>query len=203
MHRNRNIKIYPVTESFVDDKTERGYLNVWNQGTPEFTSRIQELMDQIPFQSLLDDHVESVMNGTAKKNKRGNYQLSFGIASGNSMKHWTQEVIEKNFGTAFPCIRTGTKAFLPVLRVFSKLAEEVGMRCADRSFLAKDAGSREEIAHVNDELGVEVCIALGSPCFAKLDTVSKIERHQDTQNGVRHLGQVLTGSQICKAVNGE
>jgi hypothetical protein len=120
------------------------------------------------------------------------------------MKKWTKEVIEQNFGAAFPSIRTGTKAFLPVLRVFSKLAEEVDMHCADRTFLAaKDAGSREEIAHVNDELGVDVCIALGSPCFAKLDTVSKIERQQDTQNGVRHLGQVLTGSQICKAVNGE
>jgi hypothetical protein len=37
MNRNSNIKIYPVTESFVEDKMERGYLNVWNQGTPEFT----------------------------------------------------------------------------------------------------------------------------------------------------------------------
>jgi hypothetical protein len=82
------------------------------------------------------------------------------------------------------------------------------MRCADRTFLAKDVGSRDEIAHDNDELGVDVCtIALGSKsllCQTRRDTVSKIQRHQeDTQNGVRHLGQVVTGSQICKAVNGE
>jgi hypothetical protein len=40
--------------------------------------------------------------------------------------------------------------------------------------------------------GVDICIALGSPCFGKLDTVSKIERHQDTQNGVGSLAGVPT-----------
>jgi hypothetical protein len=85
----------------VEDKKKRGYLNIWNQGIPRFPSRIQELMDQIPFQSLLDGHVDSVMKGTAKKNRCGNYQLSFGICSSNSMKKWLQEVIEQNFGAAF------------------------------------------------------------------------------------------------------
>jgi hypothetical protein len=77
------------------------------------------------------------------------------------------------------------------------------MKCADRDFLALNPADAEEIEFVKEEIDRRVCLALATPCFGCLDTISRVKRHQDTENGINNLGEVMTVSKICKAGTGE
>ena len=194
-----NVRVYPINKSFVEDKHCRSFLNVWNQHTPQYSDKIQKLMSKIPFQDLLDSHLAAVLSGSAKVNKRGNYQTSYGFCGGISLQPRTAGNIEKHFGAAVPNLRIGTETFIPILRVLSLLAREVDMKCADRDFLALNPADAEEIEFVKEEIDRRVCLALATPCFGCLDTISRVKRHQDTENGINNLGEVMTVSKICKA----
>ena len=56
-----------------------GFLKLWNGGTPEYSS-ISSLVDEIPFEELLQTHF--VGADLPADTKRGNHQVNFGFASG-------------------------------------------------------------------------------------------------------------------------
>jgi len=199
--------IYPHEESVVDegfnnptidfDKGRR-FLNVVNKDTPEF-SPLQRLVKMIPFQSMVDNYVESFeTQAQTRDKKRGNYQVNYGLCSGHSLT--TAENIH-HFGAAVPNIRDGTQAFLSTALVLEKIGRVMGMRICCPEYLEKHPELEEQVEFVREATG-GMAFALVSKIFYLLDPVDPTEtkRHCDAQNPAANdpLSEVLGVGQIVQ-----
>ena len=105
-----NVTLYPFNESFVvESKTPStgnfariespfGFVNAWNSGTPAFDSEMERLVNDIPWQQLMQTYLKE----DKEVDKRGNIQFSFGYAGGQSHQKRTPQLISENFGTSIP-----------------------------------------------------------------------------------------------------
>lgn len=196
------MSVYPVHESVYDrDWRNRRFLNVINKGTPAFTKNIQRIMNKLPFQSLLDNHVRNLKTEKANNmdDKRGNYQDNLGVASGQCL---SKKGIEKNFGAAMPVIRNGTMENLAIMKDLSELGGELGMCITDPQFLAQNPLVARDVEYLQELFGPGVVHALVSIAFLKMDKSSKVDHHYDKQNGER-APEVLIASKILKDEHGE
>ena len=158
-------------------------------------------MEMLPFQELLDEHVEKLKAGLDAK--RGNYQESFGFCSGHSFQPRDRANVEENFGASIPGIRVGTETFLRVMKVLADLCVETGMVVTDADFLARHPELAKEIRFVEENFGLNLVNALVTATFLRMNKgQSQVYCHTDDQNGDR-LTQVLSAGCIVRDVHGE
>jgi hypothetical protein len=150
-------------------------------GTPQYTPAMRRIMKMIPFQKLLDDLSDKELDP-----KRGNYQHSYGFASGHSYQARTDANVLKHFGAAVPSIRVGTKDNLPLLLALTDLAKEIRMKVVTQEYLSANPDVVHELRFVESEIGTGVVHALVTVCFVRLDNgTSKVLEHTDDQNGTK------------------
>ena len=101
-------------------------LLIFNEGTPEWIhSGVGNLASQIPAEQILDLLLES--DGLSP-DRRGNIQLNFGLAGGQSHSRRTTESIIANVGTALPSHRSGSQneLVMDVMSIGTELARLLG-----------------------------------------------------------------------------
>ena len=99
-------------------------LVIINQGTPEWQGPVGTLASQIPAEEIL----QHLLNDPSQeRGRRGNIQLNFGIAGGQSHARRTPATILENAGTAFPSWLQGSRNKLvqQVMLIGTKLAEQL------------------------------------------------------------------------------
>jgi len=203
--KGTNIEVYNVDSCPPYKKSwrERGFVNVINQGTPSFTKTIHNIMDRLPYQEMLDAHVQSLQEQTSKRDqKRGNYQTNAGFSGSQSHQKRTKENVLKYFGAAIPSLRVDTPMYLDVMKILSELAAAVGLAIMDPEFLKENPRVAEERQFVESVLGKGISLPLLSICFQKLDKVARTGRHCDSENGEAYK-EVLIASKILRDANGE
>jgi hypothetical protein len=183
--------VFPTTDQ---PTPASSFLNVWNEGTPEYERMGMDVfVEAIPFQKIMDEYYP--MDG--KHDKRGNLQVNFGFAGGRSHEKRTSEQVFADYGVAVPSTRTGTKDPLVVqtFLAMSDLAKKVGVPWTCPKYLEANPEVEDRLdrfAHkIEDDNDLEDLDIL----FQVLDGESQTDKHTDNEN-CPDLPQVLTSSRV-------
>lgn len=181
--------VHPTSKSSLDP---HNFVNVWNTGTPEYNrSRLKSLVEQIPFDDLVREHVHQ-NPAVSKDMKRGNVQVNFGLASGQSTQPRTPANIRRYLGTAMPSLLSGSMDELNcrTMKICTQICKEVGVRWENPDFLRKNPDVKEYLHWLNVIYGTsDINIALGT--FFYLELGGQVKRHQDQMNPPEPLSDVV------------
>ena len=161
-------------------ESPHGFVKVWNDKTPEYTAQLKGLVDDLPWQELMDQFLPIAI--AEADPRRGNFQLNFGYACGKSHAQRTEENISQNFGVAMPAElkHTRTEQVQKLLAGLTKILEAVGVVWTDKEFLNNNPKLAERLEMFSRKLvpggAVETTTLLFQPPGAKLDI------HFDPQN---------------------
>ena len=168
-------------------------LVVMNEGTPEWSGTVGNLADQIPAGEILDFLLS---DPSRSQGRRGNIQLNFGMAGGQSHTPRSPESIAENAGTAFPSWLQGSRHHLVVqlMQIGTKIAEELGFPWMDPGVSV--AYERRLLMGVHKCLGIkEIRLEHCTLFFNKIDGTVCVKDHADLEN-CRKLPNVLTYAKI-------
>ena len=189
VHRDpSNATVYPCDRSFTQ---EGGFVRVWNEGTPEFDNdrELCGLVSDIPFRQYLERYVRHDPND--KDKKRGNYQVTFGLAGGQSKQPRTDQNVRAHYGVSVPSVKTGTQEHVPLFRVLTKLCRLLGLRWENTAFVNANPAVRAYL----QLLVVLTGFSLGMVTWnaMPIDGEATVAPHVDAENAteVTGLSEVL------------
>lgn len=166
--------------------THRGFVQVLNCGTPEY-ERVATAVESIPWQRLYDTYFRNLKTKSKDKN-RGNFQVSFGYACGQSYEKRTPESIRKNAGCAIPSTLGNTETDL-IQETFHALGEILtilGVAWTCEEYLERNPHVRERLQEFAKNLSVRDMIEILNEMFTagllELENGDAIDSHFDTQN---------------------
>jgi hypothetical protein len=185
--------VFPTTDQ---PTPASSYLNVWNEGTPEYeTMGMGAFDDALPFQEIMDEYYPRDGN----PDKRGNLQVNFGFAGGRSHEKRTSEQVLVDYGVAVPSTRTGTMDPLVVetFKVMSDLAKRVGVAWTCPKFLEENPAVVKRLDRFAHKIHKGVCLEQLGFLFSVLDGETQTHEHTDGEN-CPELSQVVLCSRIMK-----
>lgn len=202
------VVVHSSDESFVSNvrggpPSELPFVQVWNSGTNEYEgTELAELVESLPFQKMLDQHVTAGNSEEALNSKRGNYQKSYGFCA-QSFKKWSSEGILRHFGTAVPALLHGSldPEVVETVSLLSQICAMLGVYWLDPSFLAENKEAAETDQFVQEELGLGCRIPLVTWHAVPINGKATILRHMDVQNGHDPMSQVVMFNKVMRDFN--
>jgi hypothetical protein len=179
-----SLSLYPHNKSTINPD---GFVSVWNKGTPEYDgSVLAGEVAKLPFQEMFN---RFVFNGEVPVDKRGNYQVNFGLACSKSKQLRTPESNRKYYGVAMPSVYEYTDEYIPLIML-------CGVAWADPKRLAKHADVRLYF-HLLHELFGDVRVFIGAFTWNALPAKNFVKEHVDVENGSPPLlGEVTIAQKI-------
>ena len=177
------------------------FLQVHNEQS--FTPLLWSIMStDIPFQQIFEKHYlgDSSLN---HDKKRGNHQVNFGFACGQSHAKRTPKMIAQHYGVSVPATLEGTDSML-VLTTFlamSKLAKATGVEWTQEEYLQEHPEVVARLKLFADTLVPGNVFEAITAAFLPLDGVASVLEHTDKQN-CPELTSVLIASRIMKCDDG-
>ena len=197
LSQTENKEVYPNTKSH---QTFGSYpLVVINEGTKEWDGPAGDLAARIPAEEVLQHLLDDPSH---QKGRRGNIQLNYGIAGGQSHAKRSPETIVENAGTAFPSWLKDSRSKLV------QLAMRIGTQIAE--LLNFPWMSAQQYPHYERRLAMGIHRCLGSTdiklehCtffYNKIDGTKCIKEHGDDEN-CRRLPNVLTYAKLVQRDDG-
>jgi hypothetical protein len=186
-----------ITSYFCDESSvESSFLKVWNEGTPEYEEMgMAAFVEALPFEQIMTAHYPK----DGHPDKRGNLQVNFGFAGGNSHEQRSSEQVFADYGVAVPSTKTGTMTSLVVqtFKAMSALAKKVGVIWTRPQFLKANPTVKDRIGRFAHKIHKICSLELLSSLFMVLDGKTQIEKHTDNQN-CPDLPEVLTCSRVLR-----
>jgi hypothetical protein len=128
--------------------------------------------------------------------KRGNYQVNFGLACSKSKQLCTPESNRKYYGVAMPSVCEYTDEYIPLMVQLSQLCMLCGVAWADPKRLAKHADVRLYF-HLLHELLGDVRVFIGAFTWNALPAKNFVKEHVDGENGSPPLlGEVTIAQKV-------
>jgi hypothetical protein len=185
--------VFPTTD---ESTPASSYMNVWNEGTPEYdTMGMKALVEALPFQELMMTYYPKDGN----PDKRGNLQVNFGFAGGRSHEKRTSEQVFADYGVAVPSTRTGTKDPLVVktFKAMSALAKRVRVAWTCPLFLKANPAIEKRLERFSKKIDLSSILEDLDLLFQVLNGKTQTIKHTDNENCPK-LPQVLTCSQVIR-----
>ena len=154
------------------------------------------LVNAVPFEKLVDRYFENEKDLQADK-KRGNTQVNFGFACGQSCAKRTDDNVREHFGTSVPSKLAGTDDPDVVLTfdLMSKIAKALGIEWCQDDFLEQNQEVRERIRLFAGTIDINNLWELMSFCKLVLKSGVGINYHFDIHN-CKDLDDALVLSKI-------
>ena len=136
------MRVYPIGETYVDDNPRnKQFINCYNVGTEGCPKVLDDLVNQLPFNEMVECYKESMSKVDVK---RGNFQQNFGHASSQCTEKKTPANIARDFGASIPSLLTGT--FNPhvqrAVRTLVSIGKFIGVSWLDEESLSLDIMDR-------------------------------------------------------------
>ena len=168
------------TSDFSEVEYPRGFVNVWNDSTPEYEGRLKGMVDCLPWQRLID-HYFPIASGQADR-LRGNFQVQFGFTCGQSHEVRNEENVSLHFGVAMPSqLSANEHDFVKELLVgLSKILVFLGVVWTDPDYLRSHPEAKERLDLFCGQLGPGICIETCTLLFIPVGDRTHI--HRDLMN---------------------
>ena len=163
--------------------SSNGFLQVWNDKTPEYARDMKELVDSLPWKEEFARIVGD--NGSAKvDSRRGNTQESFAYAGGRSHQARTRQNVLENYGAAIPSVRSGTA--LPTahraISICSKIVVKAGAVWTNQHFLHNHPDVAKRLRTFCTRIREDCFVETIAVIFMPLDGEASVYEHTDPQN---------------------
>ena len=189
--------MYPNTKSH---QTAGSYpVVVLNEGTKEWDGPVGHLAAQVPAEDVL----QHLLNDSSEEpGRRGNIQLNYGMAGGQSHAKRSPETIVENAGTAFPsCLKESrSELVLQAMHIGTRIAELLDFPWMSAQQYPKY--ERRLAMGIHRCLGrTDIKLEHCTFFYNKIDGTKCVKEHGDDEN-CRRLPNVLTYAKLVHRDDG-
>ena len=174
-------------------------LVILNEGTPEWNGPVGELASQLPAEDILDHLLN---DSSTRQGSRGNTQLNFGIAGGQSHARRTKASIAEHAGAAFPSWLkdSGHDLVVKAMWIGTKMAELLEfpwMLPHSTALYERRLAMGIQKCLGRTDIKLEHCTFF----YNKIDGTKCVRAHRDRENCMK-LPNVLTYAKIIRRDDG-
>ena len=159
---------------------DRYFLSVVNAGTKEFHDlRLKPLMDEIPWQRLVDLYYTPAKK--KKDCKRNNVLLNFGYTGGQCHEKRTDDHIRVHKGVATPAISRGTKDPV-IIDLFVTATKAAKIMRVPWVVSNADPGTKERLDRYARKIDSRSDTEIGALAFLVILPGERVNKHFDNEN---------------------